>query len=100
MVAVVALERYENQMKQDHAWEIVASSLRLHFLQGNSHIEGIDSWIEERVVETLDKIRQTAESRGTARMIEKATERISDKLSPDDTPIEWGVLLGCSSNRM
>ena len=45
-------------MKQVDAWEIAVAALRLYFLQGNSQIEDVETFIEEQTIETLDAIRE------------------------------------------
>jgi len=62
-------------MKQNDAWEFAVKSLRLRFLQNNSHIPNIDSWIDEQVVQTLDAIRNTANSKSTESMVHKVEGR-------------------------
>ncbi|GAF70935.1 unnamed protein product, partial [marine sediment metagenome] len=59
-------------MKRSDAWYIAVRALRLHFLQGNSQIEGRDKWIDEQVVETLHQIRMTGASKDTTTMVDNS----------------------------
>ena len=56
-------------MKQTRAWEIAVKSLRLHFLQANSHIPGIDEHINQIIIDTLEKLRQTSPKKKTESMV-------------------------------
>lgn len=68
-------------LNQTDAWEIAVKALRLHFLQGNSHIDGIDAWIDEQVIETLHKIRTTAVSKDTTTLVTNVRGRYPDPVS-------------------
>lgn len=65
-------------MRQAQAWEAAVKALRLHYLQGNSHIDGIDERIDEWIVETLDAIRKTGKSKDTAKMVSQIEGRGND----------------------
>ena len=65
---------------QQQAWELVTKLLRLHFLQGNSHLSSeahvdLDALIDEQVVETLEKIRNTSKRKKTTSMVDKVDGR-------------------------
>lgn len=62
-------------MKRSDAWKQTVRALRLHYLQGNSHIDGIDERIDEWIVETLDQIRKTGKSRDTAKLVSEVDGR-------------------------
>ena len=55
---------------QKTAWKNVVESLRLLFLQKNSHIPDIQEWIDEQVVETINIIRDTPKSIKTAQNLD------------------------------
>lgn len=46
-------------MTLDEAWEDAIEALKLRYLQGNSQIPNIDKWINERVAEAINHIRDT-----------------------------------------
>lgn len=58
-------------MNQDEAWQVVVEALKLQYLQRNSHIPNIKEWIDERVVETIEAIRNTPKSIETESKIKK-----------------------------
>lgn len=64
-----------SNMPKSGSWEVVVKSLRLHFLQGNSHIDNIDEWIEEQVEKTIQDIRKTPRAVTTKSVMEQVEGR-------------------------
>ena len=60
------------------AWDAAVKALRLHFLQGNSHIDGIQEWIDEQVIDTLHAIRLTGASKDTTTLVKNVVGRGND----------------------
>lgn len=71
----VSVSMPKPKTKQERAWEDVVKSLRIFYLQGNSHIDGIEDEIDKWIVSTLDSIRKTGKSKRTAKMVSRVVGR-------------------------
>lgn len=64
-----------NNEKRDVEWAAVVGALRLYYLQGNSHIDGVDDLISDWTVHAIDHIRNTPRSIVTAEAVKDLTKR-------------------------